>query len=111
MFNNLPKILIILVCISNSVATKKGNKEGTTEVAHNCKPDFIAGRLLPEKINKQAVKAKKINAKKFRLTLKTKKLQECIKLLLLWFGQFGDRFGLTTFGHFWDGTLIYNLKN
>ena len=57
---------------------KKGNKEGTTQLAQSCNPDFIAGKLLLEKINKQAVKHKKINAKKFLLTLKTKKLQECI---------------------------------
>lgn len=44
------------MCINNSVATKKGNKEGTTEFAQSCKPDFTAGRLLLEKINKQKVK-------------------------------------------------------
>ena len=66
MENKNTKILIILVCISNSVATKKGNKEGTTQLAQSCNPDFIAGRLLLEKINKQAVKHKKINAKKSR---------------------------------------------
>lgn len=49
------------MCISNSVATKKGKREGTTEFAQSCKPDFIAGRLLLEKMSKQKVKP--INSK------------------------------------------------
>ena len=31
----------ILVLESNSVATKNGNKDGTIEVAHKVRPDFV----------------------------------------------------------------------
>ena len=53
------------MCISNSVATKNGKREGTTELAQSNKPDFTAGRLLLEKINKQKVKPKNKREKKF----------------------------------------------
>ena len=36
-----PIIYGILVLESNSVATKKGNKDGTIEVAHKVSPDFV----------------------------------------------------------------------
>ncbi len=40
------------MCSSNSVATKNGNREGTTEVAHRVKPFLTATRLLFLKIVK-----------------------------------------------------------
>jgi hypothetical protein len=55
LFRILPHHTIIFVCINNSVETKKGKSEGTTEFAHSDNPDFTAGRLLLEKINKQKV--------------------------------------------------------
>ena len=58
-------MFIIFVCINNSVATKNGKSEGTTELAHNDKPDFTAGRLELENTNKQSVKVKNIIGKKF----------------------------------------------
>jgi len=64
-FNIFPNQLMILVCINNSVATKNGNNEGTTEFAHNDRPDLTAGRLVFEKNSKQNVKSKNINVKKF----------------------------------------------
>ena len=54
-----------MVCINNSVATKKGNREGTTEFAQRSNPDFTAGRLLFEKIKRQKVKPKNNIGKKF----------------------------------------------
>lgn len=62
---------MIFVCINNSVATKKGNKEGTTEFAHKANPDFMAGRLLLEKNSKQKVKPKKRRGRMFRFNLMT----------------------------------------
>ena len=53
------------VCINNSVATKKGKSDGITEFAHNAKPDFTAGRLLCEKINRQTVNPKNNKGNKF----------------------------------------------
>jgi hypothetical protein len=47
------------------VATKNGNKEGTTEFAHKDKPDLTAGRLLLEKSNKQKVKQINTKGRKF----------------------------------------------
>ena len=41
---------------SNSIATKKGKSEGTTEVAHKFKPIFAAIKLLEEKRIKHIVK-------------------------------------------------------
>lgn len=64
-------MLIIFVCINKSVATKKGKREGTTEFAHKLNPDFTAGRLLLEKINKQNVKPKNKKANKFLFNLIT----------------------------------------
>lgn len=67
----MPNLLIMFVCIRSSVATKKGNKEGTTELAHKERPDFIAGKLLLEKIKRQKVNSKKIIGSKFRLSFST----------------------------------------
>ena len=62
---------MMFVCINSSVATKNGKREGTTEFAHNAKPDFTAGRLLFENINKQKVKAKNVRGKKFLFNFTT----------------------------------------
>lgn len=67
----MPNLLIMFVCIRSSVATKKGNKEGTTELDHKERPDFIAGKLLLEKIKRQKVNSKKIIGSKFRLSFST----------------------------------------
>ena len=64
-FNKWPNKEMMLVCISNSVATKKGNREGTTELAHRAKLDLIAGRLLFEKMSKQKVNPKNNKGNKF----------------------------------------------
>lgn len=61
----------MLVCINNSVATKKGKREGMTEFAQSSKPDFTAGRLLFEKINKQKVKLKNKIGNKFLFSFTT----------------------------------------
>ena len=65
LLNTVPNFETIFVCISNSVATKKGKREGTTELAHKAKPDFIAGKLLLENISRKNVKPKKSNGRKF----------------------------------------------
>ena len=67
MLKNLPKIFTIFVFISNSVATKKGNKEGTTELAQSNNPFLTAGRFVFENNNKQKQNIKKHSAKKFLL--------------------------------------------
>ena len=46
---------MIFVCINNSVATKKGNRDGTTEVAQSDIPDFTAFKLELENIKIQIV--------------------------------------------------------
>ena len=50
-----PKISITLVYESNSVAIKKGSKEGITEFANKLNPFFAADRFCLEKITKQTV--------------------------------------------------------
>ena len=52
---SLPRKCGIFVLESNSVATKKGNKDGTTEVPHKINPDFAATRLEEENITKHIV--------------------------------------------------------
>lgn len=54
----LPNICGILVFESNSVATKKGKRDGTIEVAHKVNPAFAAIKLYEEKNNKHIVKIK-----------------------------------------------------
>lgn len=71
LFKNLPKILTILVCIKSSVETKKGKREGTTELAHKVSPDLTAGRLDLEKTSKHKVNNRKTKGKKFLLIFKT----------------------------------------
>lgn len=41
-----PNTFIIFVCIKSSVDTKKGKREGTTEVAQSASPDFTAIKLF-----------------------------------------------------------------
>ena len=46
---------------SNSVATKKGNKDGTIEFDHNISPFFAADRFVLENITRHIVKDININ--------------------------------------------------
>ena len=71
LFNILPKMFTMFVCIKSSVETKKGKSEGTTEVAHKVSPDFTAGRFDLEKISKHSVKPKKISGRMFLFNLIT----------------------------------------
>ena len=50
----------MFVCIKSSVATKKGNKEGTTEVAQRLIPDLTADKLEFENIKIEIVNSKKM---------------------------------------------------
>ena len=59
--------------INNSVATKNGNKAGTTELAQRDNPFFMAGKLLVENNNRLAPNAKNINANIFLFIFNTKK--------------------------------------
>lgn len=70
-FKILPNMVTIFVCINNSVATKKGKREGTTELAQSCSPDFTAGKLLFEKMSKQKVKDKNNRGRMFFLSFIT----------------------------------------
>ena len=67
-----PKNFGMFVLDSSSVAIKKGNREGTTELAHSFKPDLAACRLEEENTTKQAVKSKTMIEIKFFLILITK---------------------------------------
>ena len=49
----------MFVWLSNSVAIKKGNKDGTTEFAHKLRPCFAADKLSLEKVIKNRVKRQK----------------------------------------------------
>ena len=60
----------MLVCSKSSVATKKGNKLGITEVAHSDKPDFTAIILDFEYIIKKTVNIKNENGIIFFLNFK-----------------------------------------
>ena len=64
----------MFVLDSSSVAIKKGNREGTTELAHSFKPDLAACRLEEENTTKQAVKSKTMIEIKFFLILKLNKI-------------------------------------
>lgn len=48
LLKNIPKSLGILVLDKISVAIKKGSREGTTEFAHNFRPDFADCKLVLE---------------------------------------------------------------
>ena len=61
------------MCNNSSVATKKGNKDGTTDVAHSVKPFLTAIRLFFENSKRLNAKIKKIIAKKFLFNFITKK--------------------------------------
>ena len=69
--NIFPKSLGTFVLESNSVAIKKGRREGTTEFAHNFKPDFAAFMLLDEKSIKHIINIKNIREMTLRFNLKT----------------------------------------
>ena len=73
LFSSLPKNDIIEVCSNSSVATKNGNRDGTTEVAHNVSPVFIAGRLFFENSRRHIANIRKMIAKRFLLIFNTKK--------------------------------------
>ena len=60
LFKNFPKIRGISVLESNSVATKNGKRDGTTEFAHKLKPFFAAIRFEDENNTKQIVKSRNI---------------------------------------------------
>ena len=78
--HHLPIWWMILVWDKSSVMTKKGNKEGTTLLAHNNKPFFVAIKLLFEKITKQKAK---ITSKKGKIfLLKDKKINLIVNLLV-----------------------------
>ncbi len=64
----------MLVCIKSSVATKKGNKEGTTEVAHRLIPDLTAVKFALEKIKIEIVNSKNRSDTKFLFNFNTIKL-------------------------------------
>ena len=61
---SFPKKETTKVWESKSVATKKQNKEGITELAHNAKPDLAASKLDFEKNIKDRVKIIRKNPKK-----------------------------------------------
>ena len=63
--NIFPKSLGTFVLESNSVAIKKGRREGTTEFAHNFKPDFEEKRI------KHIINIKNIREMTLRFNLKT----------------------------------------
>ena len=73
LFKILPKKFTIFVCNNSSVATKKGNKDGTTDVAHSVKPFLTAIRLFFENSKRLNAKIRKIIAKKFLFNFITKK--------------------------------------
>ena len=60
MFKALPKTWTIFVRHNNSVAIKKGSKEGTTEFAQSERPVLAADRLLLENNTRHTVNVKKI---------------------------------------------------
>jgi hypothetical protein len=65
LFSIIPSCEITFVCINNSVATKKGNSEGTTEFAQSVSPDFIAGKFDLENNKRHIVKIINIKGNKF----------------------------------------------
>ena len=65
---------MIFVCINNSVATKKGNRDGTTEVAQSDIPDFTAFKLELENIKIQIVNSKNMSDNIFLFNFKMIKL-------------------------------------
>ena len=55
----------MLVLTSNSVATKKGKRDGTIEVTHKVNPDFAAIKFDEENTIRQIVKPNIRSGKKF----------------------------------------------
>ena len=83
LFKSFPNNEIIFVYPSNSVAIKKGSKEGTTEFAHNERPVFAEERFEFENINRNIVnKHIHIGIKDFFI-LNTKNFILCIGTPLL----------------------------
>lgn len=72
LLNNLPNSCIKLVLHNNSVATKKGNRVGTTDVAHNFNPFCAADKLDVENRTRLNVKSKNTTVKKYFLIEITK---------------------------------------
>ena len=70
----MPNKFTMFVCSKSSVATKNGNKDGTTEVAHKIRLYFTAVKLFLENNKSENAKIRKTNAKKFLFNLITKKL-------------------------------------
>ena len=62
------------MCIRSSVATKKGNKEGTTEVAQRLIPDLTADKLEFENIKIEMVNSKNKRDIEFLFNFNTIKL-------------------------------------
>ena len=60
------------VFINNSVATKKGKRDGITEFAQRFNPLFIATKLVFENRIRQMQNIKNINANIFFFIFKTK---------------------------------------
>ena len=78
-FNVLTRSGTTKVWLSNSVATKNGSKDGTTELAQRARPDleleiFVLEKTSISKINMQITAGKNIF-----FNLKTIILVECIK--------------------------------
>ena len=62
------------MCIKSSVATKNGNRDGTTEVAQRLIPDLTATKFEFEKIKMEIVNSKNSMDIRFRFNLNTIKL-------------------------------------
>lgn len=71
LLKTFPKYLGIWVLLKTSIATKKGKREGTIDVAHNFSPDFPACIFAEENKTRQIEKSKKNKEIKFFLTHKT----------------------------------------
>ena len=66
--SHLPKYETTLVYDNISVATKKGNNDGTTAVAHKISPFLAATRFVLEKSTKHIVKMQSKIVTKFFLS-------------------------------------------
>lgn len=66
-FNDFPRICMKFVLHNNSVATKNGNRVGTTEFAHKIKPFLAASRFDAENKIRLRVNSKKSTVKKYFL--------------------------------------------
>ena len=73
-FKYFPAIYIIFVLHKSSVATKKGNKLGTTDVIHRASPYLAASKLVSENIISVKINTKHKTVKKYFFTEITIKL-------------------------------------